>query len=69
MAVQRMVAAGATTVNWLTVLLEFQRDWARKETYDATGGVILDHGGAYGASFQHYVAKSAQAEATADAAA
>lgn len=69
MAVQRMAAAGATPVNWLTVLLEFQRDWARKETYDATGSVILGHGGAYGASFQHYVAKSAQAGATADAAA
>ncbi len=66
MAVQRMTAAGATPLNWLTVLLELQRDWARKETYDATGSVILEHGGAYGGSFQHYMAHTAQAEAAKD---
>ena len=31
----RVVQAGAVPVTWLQVLLEFQRDWARRETYDA----------------------------------
>jgi hypothetical protein len=30
------------------VLLEWQRDWARKETYDAVIAVVQEHSGAYG---------------------
>jgi hypothetical protein len=30
-----MTQAGAVPVNWRQVLLELQRDWARKDTYDA----------------------------------
>jgi nicotinamidase-related amidase len=48
MAVNRMVQAGATPVTWLQVLLEFQRDWARQETYADTLEVAMEHGGAYG---------------------
>ena len=48
MAMQRMIQAGATPVTWMQVMLEFQRDWARKATYDAVLGIIKDHGGAYG---------------------
>ncbi|MET9292249.1 hydrolase [Streptomyces sp. NPDC003077] len=47
-AVQRMVQAGAVPVTWLQVLLEFQRDWARTETYGAVTDVVKEHGGAYG---------------------
>ncbi|MBL1119423.1 hydrolase [Streptomyces sp. 110] len=47
-AVQRMVQGGAVPVTWLQVLLEFQRDWARTETYEATTNVVKEHGGAYG---------------------
>ncbi|MFE6306147.1 hydrolase [Nocardiopsis sp. NPDC057823] len=47
-AVQRMTAAGAVPVTWLQVLLEFQRDWARGETYAPTLEVVKEHGGAYG---------------------
>ena len=47
-ACQRMIQAGAVPVTWEQVLLEFQRDWARTETYDAVIEIIKAHGGAYG---------------------
>jgi nicotinamidase-related amidase len=47
-AIQRMIQAGAVPMTWLQVLLEWQRDWARTETYDAVIGVAKEHGGAYG---------------------
>src|SRR5882757_8536816 len=34
-AMDRMVQAGVIPVTWQQVLLEWQRDWARKKTYDA----------------------------------
>lgn len=48
MAIKRMVQAGAVPVTWLQVLLEWQRDWARQETYDAVLAIAREHGGAYG---------------------
>ncbi|MCV4342654.1 hydrolase [Pseudomonas capsici] len=48
MSVQRMVQAGAIPVTWQQVLLEYQRDWAHKETYDAVMALVLEHSGAYG---------------------
>ncbi|MEO0679156.1 MAG: hydrolase [Pseudomonadota bacterium] len=47
-AMDRMVQAGVVPMTWQQVLLEWQRDWARKDTYDATTGIAKDHGGAYG---------------------
>ena len=47
-AMQRMTQAGVVPVTWQQVLLEWQRDWARKETYDATIGIVQEHSGAYG---------------------
>jgi nicotinamidase-related amidase len=47
-AMQRMVQAGVVPVTWQQVLLEWQRDWARRETYDATIAVVQEHSGAYG---------------------
>jgi nicotinamidase-related amidase len=44
----RMVQAGVVPVTWQQVLLEWQRDWARKATYDAVIGVVQEHSGAYG---------------------
>jgi hypothetical protein len=29
-------------------MLEWQRDWARRETYDAVMNVVREHSGAYG---------------------
>jgi len=48
MAVQRMIQAGAVPVTWQQVLLEYQRDWAHKDSYDAVMGLVLEHSGAYG---------------------
>ncbi|MEL7466967.1 MAG: hydrolase [Pseudomonadota bacterium] len=47
-AMDRMVQAGVVPMTWQQVLLEWQRDWAHKDTYDATTGIAKEHGGAYG---------------------
>lgn len=47
-AMQRMIQCGVVPVTWQQVLLEWQRDWANKDTYDATLAVVKDHSGAYG---------------------
>lgn len=47
-AMDRMVQAGVVPVTWQQVLLEWQRDWARKETYDAVTSIVKEHSGAYG---------------------
>jgi len=47
-SIDRMVQAGATPVTWQQVLLEYQRDWARKETYDAVMNLVREYSGAYG---------------------
>jgi hypothetical protein len=44
----RMVQAGCVPVTWQLVLLEWQRDWARKETYNAVLSIVREHSGAYG---------------------
>ena len=53
MAVQRMIQAGAIPVTWQQVLLEYQRDWARKETYDAVIDIVKEHSGAYGSGVEY----------------
>lgn len=47
-AMQRMIQAGVVPVTWQQVLLEWQRDWARRDTYDATLAIVQEHSGAYG---------------------
>jgi nicotinamidase-related amidase len=47
-AMQRMVQAGVVPVTWQQVLLEWQRDWARRDTYDAVMKIVREHSGAYG---------------------
>jgi nicotinamidase-related amidase len=47
-AMQRMVQAGAVPVTWQQVLLEWQRDWARRDTYDAVIAIAREHSGGYG---------------------
>ncbi len=47
-AIDRMVQAGAVPMTWQQVLLEWQRDWANKETYDQTIAIVQEHSGAYG---------------------
>lgn len=45
---KRMIQAGAVPVTWQQVLLEWQRDWARKETYNDILAIVQEHSGAYG---------------------
>lgn len=47
-AMQRMVQAGVVPVTWQQVLLEWQRDWAHRDTYDAVIRIVTEHSGAYG---------------------
>ena len=47
-AMDRMVQAGIVPMTWQQVLLEWQRDWARKETYNDVIGIVQEHSGAYG---------------------
>lgn len=51
MAVRRMVAAGVTPMNWLAVMGEWQRDWAREATVPAVAEVLSAHGGGSGVAF------------------
>ena len=54
-AMDRMVQAGVVPVTWQQVMLEWQRDWARKETYEAVTGVIKEHSGGYGMGIDYAV--------------
>ncbi len=47
-AMQRMIQAGAVPVTWQQVMLEWQRDWARRETYDDVMAIVGEHSGGYG---------------------
>ncbi len=57
-AVQRMTQAGAIPVTWQQVMLEWQRDWSRKETYVGVTNVIQEHSGAYGLGVWYVASKA-----------
>jgi nicotinamidase-related amidase len=48
LALRRMEAAGAQLTSWIQVLLEFQRDWTRHETYEQARAIVEAFGGGYG---------------------
>jgi len=52
-AIRRIEQAGAVSVTALQVLLEFQRDWARREHYDEVMSVVKEHCGAYGEGVEY----------------
>src|SRR6201982_224272 len=52
-AIQRVIQAGATPVTSLSPMLEWQRDWAHKETYDAVMDIVKNHYGAYGIGVEY----------------
>ena len=47
-AMQRMIQMGVRPMTSLQYLLELQRDWARKETYNQTFKTAVENGGSYG---------------------
>jgi nicotinamidase-related amidase len=55
-AIRRIEQAGAVSVTALQVLLEFQRDWARREHYDEVLTVVKAHCGAYGQGVEYAAA-------------
>lgn len=52
-ALSRMVQAGAVRVTTIPALLEWQRDWAKREHYDKLMGLIKNQGGAYGVGVEY----------------
>ena len=65
-AMSRMVQAGAVRVTAIPALLEWQRDWARKEHYSNLMNLVKMQGGAYGVGVEyaytmvHHAPQSAQ---------
>src|SRR5947209_14953116 len=52
-AMKRVIQAGAKPVTALSVMLEWQRDWALKDTYNAVMDIVKNHFGAYGAGVEY----------------
>jgi nicotinamidase-related amidase len=52
-AMKRVIQAGAKPVTALMVMLEWQRDWAAKDTYDAVMDIVKTHCGAYGIGVEY----------------
>jgi nicotinamidase-related amidase len=65
-ALSRMVQAGAVRLTTIAALLEWQRDWARKEHYNELMGLLKAQAGAYGVGVEyaytmvHHAPQSAQ---------
>jgi nicotinamidase-related amidase len=52
-AMRRVEQAGAKPVTSLSTMLEWQRDWANRDTYDAVMDVVRAHYGAYGSGVEY----------------
>ncbi len=52
-AMRRVEQAGAKPVTWIQVMLEWQRDWALRETYAGVMDIVKSHGGAYGMGVEY----------------
>lgn len=51
MAVRRMEQHGITPINWVAVVSEWQRDWARLDTAAELAGLMVEHTGATGVAY------------------
>jgi nicotinamidase-related amidase len=47
-ALRRLEEAGARVTSWIQILLEFQRDWTRHDTYEAARAIVVENAGGYG---------------------
>jgi nicotinamidase-related amidase len=52
-ALSRMVQAGAIRLTTIAALLEWQRDWAKREHYDALMSLLKPQAGAYGVGIEY----------------
>jgi nicotinamidase-related amidase len=50
---RRVEQAGAKPVTWIQVMLEWQRDWANRETYAAVMDIAKNHAGVYGVGVEY----------------
>ena len=63
-AMKRCIQAGAKPVTALSVMLEWQRDWAHRDTYNAVMDITRTHLGAYGAGVEYAYTMVHKAAAT-----
>jgi nicotinamidase-related amidase len=52
-AMKRVIQAGAKPVTALSTMLEWQRDWAERDTYDSVMDIVKTHFGAYGMGVEY----------------
>jgi len=52
-AIRRCIQAGAIPMTAIATVLEFQRDWANREHYDALMDILREHAGAYGSGIEY----------------
>jgi len=52
-AMKRVIQAGPKPVTALSVMLEWQRDWAERDSYDAIMDIVKSHFGAYGVGVEY----------------
>ena len=52
-SMKRVIQAGAKPVTALSTMLEWQRDWAHKDTYNAVMDVAKNHCGVYGVGVEY----------------
>jgi nicotinamidase-related amidase len=52
-ALSRMVQAGAVRLTTIPALLEWQRDWAKREHYNNLMGLLKEQAGAYGVGVEY----------------
>lgn len=52
-AIRRCIQAGAISMTTIATVLEFQRDWANRDHYDALMDILREHAGAYGSGIEY----------------
>ena len=52
-AICRCIQAGAIPMTAIATVLEFQRDWANREHYDALMDILREHAGTYGSGIEY----------------
>jgi nicotinamidase-related amidase len=52
-AMNRMIQERVVPMTWQLPMLEWQRDWNNKSTYDGVMSIVEEHGGAYGLGVEY----------------
>jgi nicotinamidase-related amidase len=62
-AMQRLIQAGATPVNWVALMLEWQQDWSHKNTAGGVLKIASEHGASWGMGANYAGAMNVGSEA------